>query len=248
MMLQFLEQPLRLAFLNSAVSVARYLMTNTSVSVKSIGPSLAWEPRSRELLQLLIDEGWDMNKHDTDIGDGHGKSLLHCVCGDEALVSWALENGARPDDPMLTDPYRCPPLLDTVARRGSVVSFKLLESKGARRGFRTLHSAVDTAFDGSELRLEMVRYLVDDLNLDVNALDAPEELPNHRGTPLCCAARWSGGANENVVRFLLEKGADPRIRRTGHRSATELAEFYHNQGVLALLIEWEANHQLIGAK
>ncbi|KEQ60579.1 uncharacterized protein M437DRAFT_68116 [Aureobasidium melanogenum CBS 110374] len=91
------------------------------------------------------------------------------------LVSWALENGARPDDPMLTDPYRCPPLLDTVARRGSVVSFKLPQSKGARRGLRTLHSAVDTAFDVSESRIEMVRNLVDDLNLIVNALDGPEE-------------------------------------------------------------------------
>jgi len=56
-----------------------------------------------------------------------------------------------------------------------MLSLELLASKGARRGFRTLHSAVDAAFDGSELRLEMVRYLIDDLNLDVNALDAPED-------------------------------------------------------------------------
>lgn len=142
---------------------------------------------------------------------------------------------------MPTDPYRCPPLLDTVARKGSVASFKLLESRGARRGFRTLHSAVDVAFDGNEPQLDMVKYLVDGLNLDVNALDAPEELPDHWGIPLCYAAKWSGG-NENVVRFLLQRGADPRLRRTGHRSATETAEDYHNRGVSALLKEWEMNH------
>ncbi|KAG9604469.1 hypothetical protein KCU77_g1522, partial [Aureobasidium melanogenum] len=199
-----LERPLRLAFLNSAVSVARYLMTNTSVSVNSIGPSLAWKLVSWELLQILIDKGWDINKHDTDMGDGHGESLLHYVCEDETPVSWALENGARPDDPMPTDPYECRPLLDTIARKGSVASFKLPTSEGARRGFRTLHSAVDAAFDGTELRLEMIRYLVDDVTLDVIALDAPGELPNYWGTPLCYAARWSGDGSENVVRFLLE--------------------------------------------
>lgn len=183
-----LESPLRLAFLNSAGSVARYLMTNTTVLVKSIEPFLAWEPRSQELLQMLIDKGWSINKHDKDIGDGPGGSLLHYVCADVSLVSWALDNGVRPNNSMPTDPYRCPPLLDTVARRGSEASFKLLASKGARRGFRILHSAVDAAFDSSEPRLEMVEYLVDNLNLDVNALDAP--LPNRCPTLLYSKMVW----------------------------------------------------------
>lgn len=54
-------------------------MANTSVSVKSMEPSLAWEPRSRELLQTLVEKGWDMNKYDTDMGDKYGESLLHHV-------------------------------------------------------------------------------------------------------------------------------------------------------------------------
>lgn len=57
----------------------------------------------------------------------------------------------------------------------------------------------------------MVNYLVDDLGLDVNALDTGTQDFNHWRTPLCYAVRITHGGEE-VVRFLLDRGADPYIK------------------------------------
>jgi hypothetical protein len=51
--------------------------------------------------------------------------------------------------------------------------------------------------------MAMVKYLVDGLGLDVNALNTKDKMPNHWETPLCYAAHVEGDAEE-VVRFLLD--------------------------------------------
>lgn len=116
-------------------------------------------------------------------------------------------------------------------------------SHGAQLTRRTLHRAVGAVAgnDGDALRtrMAMVEYLVDDLKLDVNALDTEEKLPGHWGTPLCYAAHNVRGGEE-VVRFLLERGADARIRDCwGVCDAVELAAKVGNGGVLGVLREWE---------
>ena len=61
-----------------------------------------------------------------------------------------------------------------------------------------------------EKKMELVRFLVEELKCDVNGMDVPEgeEWGNHYGTPLNYVAHGGGGGgDEGVVRFLLEVGS-----------------------------------------
>ena len=122
------------------------------------------------------------------------------------------------------------PLLDHVARLPPSSEylrvFQLLLSHGAKLGRRTLHLACVAAAaggasggDGSEQgvsaevqkRMDLVRFLVEELECDVNGMDVPEgeKWGNYYGTPLNYVAHGvagGGGNEEGVVRFLLEVG------------------------------------------
>lgn len=80
----------------------------------------------------------------------------------------------------------------------------------------------------------MLRFLVEEGRLDVNRIDSDGQLPNHWGTPLAYAAKGKGG--EDVVRYLLAKGADPSVKDCwGNHNAISLAEFYGNEDVARVL-------------
>ena len=76
--------------------------------------------------------------------------------------------------------------------------------KGAKLGRRTLHRAVEGASSGETERMEMVRFLVEEVGCDVNGMDMPEDkrYPAYYGTPLNYAARCPGAVE--VVKYLLE--------------------------------------------
>lgn len=87
--------------------------------------------------------------------------------------------------------------------------------------------------------MEMVRYLVDELGHDVNQLDGDEYFGSSDtgmffGPPLYWATKCSSGGEE-VIRFLLERGADPYL----NGDAMEKAESRGNKGVVAILQEWK---------
>ena len=142
-------------------------------------------------------------------------------------MHWCLDHGASVEDEH-PDPYRCPPLLELVAARNTVEVFKLLQSLRAQLGPRTLHYAASAAAfhhddEYQAIRMAMVKYLVDELGLDVNAMDCEGQWPNHWGTPLCYACRGDDGGE--VVRFLLDRGADPSIKDCwGIHDALAIAE------------------------
>lgn len=224
------------------VSMARYLIEQEGAPLDHVSPFIVAHEPSIEMFQLLLDHGWDINQNSRSNGEGEGQCLLQRVCNDEALVRWCLDHGARVED-MYTDPYESPPILEMVAIRGTISTFELLRSRGAQLGPRTLHRAVDGASFGGGTRMAMVKYLVDDVGLDVNALDTDEPIPDHWGTPLCYAARWHQD-HEDVVRFLLERGADPSIKDVyGNHNAFSRAKFSKNHGVEQVLTEWREKHQ-----
>ena len=102
-------------------------------------------------------------------------------------------------------------MLEVVSRRGTVATFKLLIDHGALLGLRCLHTAVESAafaarnneLEKEAQRMAMVRFLVEELQCNVNGMDVPEGLTprNHFGTPLNYAAHTGGG--EEVARYLL---------------------------------------------
>ncbi len=174
--------------------------------------------------------------------------LLQLVCDDEPLARWCLDHGASVHDEH-PDPYRSPPLLEVAASVGSVATFNLLRSRGAQLGRRTLHCAVRGAARSRDepeqrlARMAMVKYLVDEVGLDVNALDTDSRMPNFWGTPLCYAV-ITGSDSEEVIRFLLARGADPLIKNCwGFHNALNMAESSKNHRLMELLGEATSDYQ-----
>lgn len=224
------------------------------------------EDPSTEILQVLLDHGWDINARRF-----KDQPLLWEVVHDGDLVTWCLDHGATtvPKDLGLTDEderredgYGCAPLLEKAAVQSTVATFELLRSKGAQLGRRALHFAARAAINSgnggeeqSEMpdkerarlhseRMAMVIHLVDKLGVDPNTLDQPTGwmLGNHWGTPLCYVAvsnpNWDCS---EVVNFLLKRGADPGlVIEPAGCDAVELAKRSRNQRFLDLAAEWKA--------
>lgn len=172
---------------------------------------------SQDILQPLLDRGWNINATDLRAPNFPGKSILHHVCPNEALLRWCLDHGASVHQDPPVDTSSNPPLLDEVAARGSVTSFKLLCDLGAQSGRRTLHGAVAAAVDCNpaeyDARMAMVRFLIEERGLDVNGLDAEtDEIQNQWGTPLNYSVQMQKGDRPEVLRYLLERGADPGVK------------------------------------
>jgi hypothetical protein len=246
---------LNLALLRSVsaghISFVRFVLEEKHMSASDLTPqSLSTQPTT-ELLQLLVDHGFDINKPAETRRPGKGGYLLQRVCHDEELVKWCLEHGAKVNG-IFTDPYSSPPLLQTVASLGTVPIFKLLLSKGAPLEGRILHVAAgnvgsrpgtDPDRGRFKVRMEMVRYLVEEVGLDVNELDSEESMGNFWGTPLCYSAKNPFDEAE-VVKFLLEKGADPYIkeRMDEYHNAFSYAKEANNVKISEVLEEWKAKH------
>ncbi|MCJ1423548.1 hypothetical protein MMC29_001432 [Sticta canariensis] len=230
--------------LSSAVSkgsvpLTMYLLTTESAPVHTLNPlEIATEP-SVELLDAVVSAGWDLNQRSSDKGAGKGQRLLDLVAWDEGLLKWCLEHGAQVSDGAEDEnALRNPPLTEKVAALGTISSFKLLRANDARIGRRTVHKAAESAAtcDAAHKpeRMAMLRFLIEDEQLDVNKIDTDGQLPNHWGTPVAYAAKGKGG--EEVVRYLLSKGADPRVKDCwGTHDALSLAVLYGNDDVARVL-------------
>jgi ankyrin repeat protein len=137
------------------------------------------------------------------------------------MVRWCLDHGASVDE---TDET----LLADVASYGSIKTFKALREHGAPTSESTLHNAAWRA------RPEMVTFLIDEFGLDVNNVyDGRHEPMLLRQTPLCSAAISPFKDLEEVVKILLERGADPY-----HNDCNAFDEA-RSEVALECLCEWE---------
>ena len=268
----FLNRALQMVVRNGCPTLTAYLLDNQHAQMSCLNlHHIAGKP-SVELLELLLSHGWDVNHAPPPSPTQQGRRLIDHVCRDEKLVRWLVEHGATVDHGECEDTLDAwpPPLLQTCALVGSVSTFKLLQSKGARLGKKTLHVAVSqAASDGadpaatspavvegqeeSELDqrrrrvAEMLRFLVDEVGLDVNGMDTDTPMYRfHDGTPLNYAAKHKSGVA--VVRWLLSKGADPTIPNlsgeVSHWSAEQFAKAYECNEVLRVLREWKESKGL----
>ncbi|KAF2129708.1 hypothetical protein P153DRAFT_366220 [Dothidotthia symphoricarpi CBS 119687] len=228
----FFLRVLRIAIGHEAKAILNH-MISCGVDVKTLRPSdVATRPKpSIALLEFLLSHGWDIN-YRPDKSPG-SQPFLWFVTSDDALVKWCLDHGANVSTPKGS--RSCDPILETCANSGNLASFKLLRSKGAPLGRRTLHKAVEMAAwghtgssnpekDTEQQRqcrtkhaehIMMVRYLLNVVGLDVNAPDRPpgckKGMHSAWGTPICYIPGC--GMPERDAReltwLLLDRGADP---------------------------------------
>lgn len=213
--LSILPKALNTAVREGSTDVVRYLLEKLHAPIDGVRPTLVALNPSTKLLQVLVDRGFDMDKpNDGQKQLGRGPYLLQQLCHHEELVRWCLDHGAKVDG-MAVDANYSPPLMESVATFGSVSTFKFLLSKGAKLKGRILHKAAQNVGsrpnEGPEVyqkRLAMLKYLMDEVGIDVNAIDSTKMMGNFWGSPIVYASK-SGFDSAEAVNIFLERGASP---------------------------------------
>ena len=137
----------------------------------------------------------------------------------EPFVKLLLDHKANPN---LTGPYGWTPLM-SACQRGSLPIVKLLLKRGAKPNLRNVHGDTAVIFAANMDSVGMVQAL----------LGAGADINGGTGQTALQIAVQSGA--EKTVAYLLSKKADPNFRRTGYRSAMEMAEQGYNDEILAML-------------
>lgn len=253
-----------------APKVLIYLLEQHGVGVNTVYPNTIYsleKPGARRLypfLEVLLAHGWDIDTHGP---QRTSWPLLWFATSDPELLDWCLEHAASVYIPGDTPPRDCngvgavprTSLLEQAAGEATVATFEKLRAKGAPLGRRTLHIAVYQAAhrapkDGNEdkpsyeMRMAMVRHLIDVVGLDVNADGGYVGEPS--GTPLCSLAHQNNGRDtRELIGCLLDRGADPdqkgAILSAGSQpqpSPLEVAQSNGNTRFLDAVNEWRARH------
>lgn len=209
-----LQSPLAGAIAAGKTRVVSYLLEN-GAELSPLNISQALGPRrSTEMFQTLLDRGWDINSN-TDMR----VPALKSVVADEPMTRWFLAHGA---DPTAVGNIGFN-ILDVAAANSSPAILDLLIVHGAKlEDSDALHSAVGEC-EGIPGRVEMMARLVDDLGMDVNAIERsgpPASRGLGLGTPLHSAV-YSG--KKEAILFLLKKGADREAKNTLGQTPLEFA-------------------------
>ena len=232
-----LAYSLRTAVSKGTLSLIVYLLNIEGAPVETVTVSNVVTEPSVELLDVLVTAGWNLNQRSP-----LGFRLLDMITGNEEMVRWCLGHGAEVSDGKQDeDDVKYPSLTEEAAGSATVSCFKYLRANNAQLGRRTLHNAASSAASCNESarseRMAMLKYLIEEEHLDVNKFDTNGQLPNHWGTPLAYATKERHGAD--VVRWLLKKGADPKIKDCfGHHDALNYADLYGNEEVAQVLRQW----------
>lgn len=267
-----LEKRLIKPVMDADVSVVAAILEEENVSTLSISHEIVAIGANIELLELLVAHGYNINKPGSTMPSQQCRTLIDYkeALKKDDVVHWLVEHGAKLDrgqeDYLI---FPCPPpLLDTAAQWASVSTFQYLRTNGAKLGRRTLHLAVqmaasrksdleappdwkgfNTNIKGGDIRKrmrEMLPYLVDELNLDVNAVDFTWDQkdhpppPGHYGRPLNYAASEMG---TKVTEWLMKKGADPHLGSDMGLDIWITAKLNNYESLWKVLDDWEKGHE-----
>lgn len=214
-----LQDGLACAAQGTQVRVARYLLEEGGAFLHGAVVEAACRARCLPLFELCVRHGYHP---DQQMRGGLGVALNHCLGrGQEDIARFLLQNGASPDLARFHDNRMAcwggrrsaPPLdrtaglaLDLAAEKGSLSTVRMLLEHGANANYaRQLERAVRRRAaqpdedDWRPLMEMLMRH-----GADVNAV-------TYRGGTALTAAVSRGMAD--VVDFLLEHGADPRVRK-----------------------------------
>ena len=187
---------------------------------------------------MLVAAGWDINSKARTTG-----RLVESVSRNEEMVRWCVEKGGANVDFLREEEGE--KMVNNVARGGIVGCWRFLREKGAKIGHAALHHATKGAAESSksdrEERMKMVKFLVEEEGLGVTAMDSNQPRPGCHGPVIMWAANENSEGSEEVVRWLLQRGADPRQKGWWDGDDTlALAERRGNEKVAKVIREWKA--------
>lgn len=152
---------------------------------------------------------------------------------DEDLVKWFLDHGA---DPNASVPG-WPSPMNIAAMRGSLPIIKLLVLNGGRVNQGVLQSAVKTSGTG---RAEVLEFLlsqgapIDEVEYEWDEATFKKHWARAYGTALHHAAKRG---NEEIVAFLIKKGARQDIKDSLSMTAIQSASKNGHEKVVGILME-----------
>ncbi|KAI1159206.1 hypothetical protein F5B18DRAFT_637765 [Nemania serpens] len=228
--IQFWNEVFRDIINHGSMDLLLYMLDNEGAPVTTVTPNPIFEWATKQLIDALIMRGWDVNTMDS-VAIQRSSLIDYFIrkrYGKEDLARWLIEEKGvavsdvqfNPRENAMSYP---PSLLEICAAIGTLPMLRFLEEKGASPSPRMLHVAVEAAAaKGADPNnaspddsVQMLRYLVDECQMDVNAsdIDVPPR-DRHQfmypGTPVMYAARCQDEVS--VVRWLLKKGAGPALK------------------------------------
>lgn len=221
-------------------------------------------PPTRETLEVLVANGWDINRS----GRGRDAPVLWDLLENMDLVRWCLDHGASVNPPDDTPPESIGrmPILERAAAVADIATFELLRGRGAPvcYDYGVLPSAVMAANEHApkdsdnpgtkyQQRMDMVRHLLDVVGCDANSRsNGPYRfgvvLGSVCSTPLCWIACHATGDAKDLIWLLLDRGGDLDLARPDEGnwsapSAREAASRRSDTRFLKAVEEWLAKRE-----
>jgi hypothetical protein len=266
-MRRWLDSCVRHSAQTDSLNVLRFLIQQgadvTALPGESIVSTDDETMLSREMLEILIEHGWDVNSRGPRL---RHTPLLWYVARDTDLVKWFLDHGAEVDPADDTPPdakKQRKSILECAALEGNIEAFEILRFYGAPVSYNhgllpstvmlaSSHASrsdgdLDTHFRRS---MAMVRQLVDVVGCNVDSISYGVHYGSgsNCSTPLCWIACHTREGTKELIEFLLDRGGDldlasPTFDDVAVPSARTAAKERPNTYFMAVVTEWEARQQ-----
>ncbi|KAL8913118.1 MAG: hypothetical protein Q9171_002012 [Xanthocarpia ochracea] len=184
--------------------------------------------RSTAMLQIFLSHGWNINRT---LGPSMAPALTR-VLDDEELVRWFVTHGADPNKAIPSWPSP----LESAAWKASLDVIKILVDHGGRvYPSNALPAAAKTSLPN---RTEILAYFLDH-GAPINMIEYEFDDATRKkfgikafGTALHHASKRG---NEQMVRFLLERGAATDLKDSVRKTPMQYAQEKDHQGIVSLL-------------
>ncbi|RAK97424.1 ankyrin repeat domain-containing protein [Aspergillus ibericus CBS 121593] len=192
--------------------------------------------RSKEFLNILLQHGWDVNQPTSELKP----PALGYAMDDYEMTLWLLDHGADPNKQCSID---LTPLSHAVEQASLATIQLLLDRGGDVHQGQLLHHAVARPTD----TIKVLAMLLE-RGAPLNSTMYEKHYASWRlyyfmglGTALHKAAELG---KADVVRYLVDQGADVGIKVATNRSARDWAALNNHQEIVELLQSVERRHRL----